>query len=1258
VLEELKKIPIEEQIETILNKEKLEKLLLNCNFNEFEDYFDDISEEIEKSEEITDKCLNLIITLIKENEKIRNMFTEISPKLVFDAMYDDMEDSMKKELLSKSIEEELMNLDGFTHFFRDMFDHDITEKQFADQAELWTKEYIENILHKSAEFQLRRLLDYLGKNYVSKKLYYSIKNGINTLIKEKINDNEFLKFIADKYPYFLNESIKENPDIINNQNEKIIIDALLKESYYEAFNYISSETMKRNEKKIEEEFKKQFEKGKLKYIEEILKQKFINENINLIEYLIEKNCVDILEYIPYNMDLPENLIKKLFNSENEHRMFEKHMLYVGKLCTGKNLKIIEYAISKGYNYEISAGTPDEIKSNPKWIEYAINVGQPGAIDYFPEELLNKPENEYLIYLAIEHGYRIHYFSPQLITTTLKYIEYAIEHDNPKAIDYFPEELLNKPENEYLMNLAMEHGYIINDKSPQLMKTNPKCIEYAIYNKQLYDSNFFDKIDESKINQLVDVCIKLFTTNSKSLFSIKKSLIQQLQTLEDPVDAYNKIEKVFIKNNIPLYAKMFFCFKILYPNLTNDKNNMNFYDYSRMSPELKDSTLAHVNIERIIKNPTNNDIRFFIIYNDLLRNAVKSNSKDLRKYLDNIEIGDYLYRKIIGENLSNENFDRLSEKDKLEALEIYVSHLETLYKNTKEGKQDNTDINNYDLIKKIKYLKEKFKITNKYDIKDRIVRSFGYSAGYTSFEQIRNEMNNAIKEAHERGIKLEEELENRPFEFDDGDFVRCIGDYQAFAGSIENGNFSKEFLTVFLGTNDSDTTPLDVDFSLITKKEDISNSIEGTPTGFGFGNIFLIIKKDNPNLNITRDKDGNLIETKYNPKKIEMFGTKIEGTGGFETHWGARTGISLTDVDYILYKESRIDDLPIIKFEIAKHGYYIPIIDFSGKPLFSVNEYNKLRQQMNGMSYYDIDKYNFSDNLEIDESNQIIQLLETSNKNVEIKRNKIFSILSSTLEENNLKLKTKIDGDLTPGSVEVIDTGSTGRKTNKINDGDYDLLLRIDQKIYSEPRKYEELKKNIEETIEKYPYESLGITDKGDYRFKKVKLDENTIVDIDLSFTIKTDKITYSTDECLKDRLKTIEQQDKEKYNLVISNILIAKKVLKEAECYKPERSDKNQGGLGGAGIENWILQNGGSFIDAANNFLETANTCATFNEFKKKYFVWDFGENHFAERKGEYPHDNFVENMNPTGYEKMKECLKQYLQNYNQENRIEQAKTL
>lgn len=790
----------------------------------------------------------------------------------------------------------------------------------------------------------------------------------------------------------------------------------------------------------------------------------------------------------------------------------------------------------------------------------------------------------------------------------------------------------------------------------------------------------DSIDEEKIELIGDLFCRLATTNSKALYSMRKSLAGQLLTLDNSVERFNKIEKIFIRNNIPLYAKMYFCFKTLYPNLTNRWGNMLFDDTSRMSPELKDSTLVHTNIEKFMNKPTNNDIRFYIIYNDLLRNAVKSNSTDLRKYLDNIELGDYLYKKIIGENITNEKFDNLSELEKKEALEIFTSHLETIYHNTKEGKQDKTDFSNYDLAEKIKYLKENFKTTNKYDLKDRIVRSFGYSAGYTSFIQIRNEMKEAVKEAHERGIKLAQQLENKPFEFEDGDFLRCIGDYQAFSGSIENGNFSKEFLTVFRETNDSDTTPLDIDFSLIRKKESIYHSIKGTPTGYRFGNVFLIMKKDNPNLNITRDKDGNLTENKYDPKKLEMFGTVVPGNlDGYETHWGVRTGMSLTDVDYILFKERQIDDekpynedgtinyigepspyddLSKIKFEIARHGYYIPVIDFTGKLIFSVDEYNNLKEKMNGLSYYENNEFKFSNNLEIDGVKEITPYLDKSNEVTEIKRNKIYDVITPILEEHNLKLKTKIHGDLTPGSVEIIDTGSTGRKTNKIGDGDFDFLLRIDQRIFRDTQKYEQLKNNLKETIEKYPYESLVITDKGDYRFKKVQLDKDTIVDIDLSFTVKTDKITYSTDECLKDRLKTIEKQDKEKYKQVVSNIILAKQIIKKAECYKPSRSDKNQGGLGGSGIETWILQNGGSFKDAAQDFLKTANNCDTFEEFKKQYFIWDFGENHFAERKGEYPHDNFVENMNPTGYEKMKECLKQYLQNYNQENRIEQDKTL
>lgn len=783
--------------------------------------------------------------------------------------------------------------------------------------------------------------------------------------------------------------------------------------------------------------------------------------------------------------------------------------------------------------------------------------------------------------------------------------------------------------------------------------------------QSYVTGNFDSLNNDKIERFANVFKRLAVTNSKSLYSIRKSLTQQLLSLDNPEESYNQIESVFIRNNIPLYAKMYFCFRILYPNLTNSYGNMKFDDSSRMSPELKDSSLADINIKAFLNNPSNNDIRFYIIYNDLLRNAVMSNSKDLRKYLDNIELGDYLYKKIIGENVSDDKFDSMSDLDKNEALDIFISHLGTIYKYTHAGKLDDTDLSNYDLVSKIKYFKDHFKVTKRFDFKDRIVRSFGYSAGYTSYSQIREDMRNAVSLASSRCEGFASELDGIKFEFDDGDFLRCIGDYQSFAGSIENGNFSKEFLTVFRYANDSDLTPLDIDFTLVEKKESIYHSIVNTHTGFHLGNVFLVIKKDNPNLNVTRDGDGNLTGVKYDPKKIEMFGTGVTGFSGFRTHWGVRTGLSLTDVDYVLYKEARVineykpynddgsinydgdqlrfDDLSRIKFEIARHGHYIPVIDFKGDLIFSVDEYSSLRNKMSGLSYYDIDSYNFSDNLVIPGVEEIISEIDYSNKEIIGKREKLYDVLSSVFQKYSLNLKNKIDGDLTPGSIEVIDTGSTSRKTNKLYDGDFDLLLRIDQQIFRNSDKYNRLCDDIRCCIGSYPYEEFIITDKGDYRFKKVQIDSDTVIDIDLSFTIKTDKVTYSTDECLKDRLKTMEKQDFNKYQQVISNIIIAKQVLKAAECYKPSRSDRSQGGLGGSGIENWILQNGGSFKDAAVDFLRVADECDSFEDFKMKYFVWDFGENHFAERKGEYVHDNFVDNMNPIGFEKMKDCLKKYL---------------
>lgn len=170
---------------------------------------------------------------------------------------------------------------------------------------------------------------------------------------------------------------------------------------------------------------------------------------------------------------------------------------------------------------------------------------------------------------------------------------------------------------------------------------------------------------------------------------------------------------------------------------------------------------------------------------------------------------------------------------------------------------------------------------------------------------------------------------------------------------------------------------------------------------------------------------------------------------------------------------------------------------------------------------------------------------------------------------------------------------------------------------------------------------------GNFRYKGVKIEGiESDVDIDLSFTERTDEIEYSTDECIKDRLETIKNQSEEDYKYVIANILTAKAYFKRIGAYKKEKAaepepgeEDTRGGIGAVGIENWVLQNGGSFEKAARDFMAVAEKCESLSKFREQYAIWDFGENHTSSEKDSYPHDNFVYNMNEEGYKKIKEGL-------------------
>ena len=415
-------------------------------------------------------------------------------------------------------------------------------------------------------------------------------------------------------------------------------------------------------------------------------------------------------------------------------------------------------------------------------------------------------------------------------------------------------------------------------------------------------------------------------------------------------------------------------------------------------------------------------------------------------------------------------------------------------------------------------------------------------------------------------------------------------------------------------------------------------------------------------------------------KLEIFATGVDGSG----HYGVRTGFGMNLVDYCVTDSTRIDSTPVsevTKLEIALDGFYIPVVDRDSEELiFTPDDYDKMRRQMSGLSHYSTGDYVFAPDgeLELDEltldkeslsavstpsssstsddaqgassspitipgTDTIIDQLLASMAETDRKHEVINQAIKqaiTNIPDLNLNYKNYLDGDLTENIVEMIDTGSTGRQTNAPGSGDFDYLARLDRSILNDPTKKQQI---TDALLTAFGRENDGSAIvNGNLRLKQVSIDGLAEpVDIDITFAQKTNKVQYPTDAALADRLSNIKNQSETKYQQVLANIIYAKQFLKAAGAYKPRRSPeaKGIGGLGGVGIENWVLQHGGSFKQAARDFLAVADSCSGFEDFCAHYPVWDYGENHKGIRSK--PHDNFVaDNMNPEGYERMKEALR------------------
>lgn len=468
-------------------------------------------------------------------------------------------------------------------------------------------------------------------------------------------------------------------------------------------------------------------------------------------------------------------------------------------------------------------------------------------------------------------------------------------------------------------------------------------------------------------------------------------------------------------------------------------------------------------------------------------------------------------------------------------------------------------------------------------------------------------------------------------------IKGVGASSHIESLLQNGIVAREFLG---SASDSDSTPLDTDLSMILERsESISQAIEKTAAN-SYGPVYFVVHHDQ-RFSTTRRSPGESdqsVDSRWRTDKLESFYTGHLGNG----HYGIRTGFASGEIDFIVCDEQLGASVDRIKLEIAKNGFYIPIVARESEELiFTPEEFDQLRSKMAGLDYYHAPAFEFADRLEEVATILAVENVKANIAEVDQQRQHIQQAVAEIINQAGLDVKEP-DGTLGRG-LEVVDIGSTGRYTNVRGAGDFDLMVRVDRPDFMR----ENIRQGLVDALRSgLNHQNLMDNDlvNGNLRLKGCSVPGlEALVDIDITFVQKTDKLNFSPDQALSQRLENIKQADETKYYQVLANVEAAKQLLRSAEVYKSARSPDGQGGLGGVGVESWILQNGGSLLEAANSFLQEARG-KSFAGFQAAYKIWDFGEDYMLIQNNSYKHSEFVsKNMSEAGYNKMVAALEAFV---------------
>lgn len=796
--------------------------------------------------------------------------------------------------------------------------------------------------------------------------------------------------------------------------------------------------------------------------------------------------------------------------------------------------------------------------------------------------------------------------------------YLLEHETlPDFSNLLTDEVLatyQSPEKEFFTRFR-DSSY----SSQELIKKNRPEIEQIL--TQLSSQ-------PEKIDAYFSLIEEVAESPSQEIQRFKEALVSQLLEVEEPLVAYKKIEDIFIANNLPTVGKIYKIFLILHP------------------PEEIKRKLENTPTLSPILQTANENQREKIIYNDLLNIAIKTNNESLRKYLEFFQNNGIMLQKLeeLGWNQLAPNEQKIVETLIKKSITLHNSfNPETTISLTNKTYTED-EINTV-----FAQLKASFGISNEATFSEEIINFFTKSLGYTSIFEILHTMDTARASAHKRGLEYAKQFSTGTVKVEAGDLIKSI-DEKYFSQIIRNGNLSKEYLGA---SADTDATAFDTDVSYVLpdhvknddpEKSSINQAIEASlASGNSYGGLKLIFKNRgqfHETNSETEFSEETMVEQR---NKYELFCTGVlDQEEDAKRHYGIRTGIPFTEVDFIVAQPNLISDLHQMQnifFTIAEQNYYIPIVDTNGNLVFTPEQYDEYRKIFDGIPDFSGNAFEVS---KLPQNSRLFERLsqtkEDSQKNIETVsklQNRVKEIIKQVLEEFDIPIQDIYSQHLF--EAELHDTGSTGRYTNTLDGIDFDLLIRIDSNSF---KKSEQIKQRLLELLQPTSYETP--TKEGENILIKAKqsqgIDPDEQIDIDIFLVKKSMSKPFATYDSVTSKLNTIkEEYGEDTHTEVIANIILAKNMLREAEAYK-----KVDGGFGGVGVENWILQHNGNIEQAFRSFWDAAHqngNIRSIQEFKQNYKLLDAGVDLISGR-----HDNFIGFLSETAYLKILQMIAKTLE--------------